>query len=99
MWEGAEYILFGLSGGWDAFDAHIWPQSLWNQDGSVALLLVSHTRDPGAPDRQAAAVKGVDEVRLAAGFRFVTNAGAARLKGFAIGAAGNFAKFLGARQP
>src|SRR5271170_4178533 len=99
MWEGAEYILFGLSARWDAFDAHIWPQSLWNQDGAIGLLVVFHHRDPGAANRQPTAIKGMDKVRFAAGLGFVADAGAARLEGFAVRAAGNFAKLLGAGQP
>src|SRR5271155_1729190 len=99
MQGGVEYILFGISSGRDAFDAHIWPQNLWNEDGTVGLLVVFHHRDPCAADRQAAAVEGVDEVRLAAGLGFVADASAARLEGLAVGAAGNFAKFLGAGQP
>ena len=51
-----------------------------DQDGFIKTgRAVLEDRQPGAPDRQAAAIKGVDKVGLAAAFWFVTNSGTARL--------------------
>jgi hypothetical protein len=44
------------AGGRNALRAHIRPQHFWNHDGAVGLLIVFNHRDPGAADRQAAAV-------------------------------------------
>ena len=48
----------------DHFDAQIRPQSLRNHDAAVLLLVIFDDREPGAADRQAAAVQGVDVIRL-----------------------------------
>src|SRR5690349_5523371 len=48
----------------DTLRVHERTQGLGDHHAAVALLVVLHDRYPGAPDRQPAAVDGVDEIGL-----------------------------------
>src|ERR1700761_3931554 len=69
---------------WNPIDSHIWPQSLRNKDRAIGLLIVLDNRDPCAPDGQPGAVQRVDKLTFSAGLRPEADAGATRLKGFAV---------------
>src|SRR5471030_1387065 len=76
-----------LSPGPDNFYAHVGPQHFGDDDAAVLLLVVFDNRHPGAAHRQAAAVQSVDVLRLLSGL--ITDAGAAGLEGFEVGAGGD----------
>src|SRR6266852_1617279 len=85
---------FLCSTGGNSVYAHIGAQDFWYEDGAVGLLIVFDDRDPGAPDGEAGAIQSMNEVAFSAGFGLEADAGAPRLKSFAVRAGRNFAKFV-----
>ena len=81
----------------DHFFAQIRPQRLGDHHAAILLLVVLDDRHPGAADRQAAAVQGVDELRLLAGLE--ADARPPRLESLEVGAGGDFLEPILPGQP
>ena len=86
--------------------AHVRLKRIWNQDRAVGLLIVFDNGQPSAAYGEAAAVQCVNEFELAlcalSGLTSrgpVTDVGAARLKGFKVGAGRNLPVKLLAGKP
>src|ERR1700716_4255184 len=63
---------------------HVWTQHFGDNHGTVRLLKVLEDGNPGAADRQARAVQGVDKLRFGPTGAAKTNVGAARLERFVV---------------
>src|ERR1019366_8651016 len=80
--------------------AHVRPESLWNFDRPIGLLVVLDNRQPRAPHSQAPAVDGVNKLDFTLrAARPVADIGPPRLKAFEVRAGGNLPVELLSRQP
>src|SRR5436190_3961735 len=83
----------------NSVNPHVWAQDIGDQDRAICLLIIFDHSDPSAADGEAGAVQGVNEITLAAALGLVAYAGTARLKGFAVRAGRDFAKFIARGKP
>src|SRR5712675_1306499 len=83
----------------DAVGAHVWAQHVWDDDRAIGLLIIFYDGDPSAPYGQAGTIQCVHEFTLPASLGLETNSRPPCLKGLAIGARGNLAKFIAGGQP
>src|SRR5260370_15777123 len=80
-------------------NSHVGTQDFRYQNRAIRLLIILNDSNPRAADGEPGTVQSVDEVALAAAFRFEANAGAAGLKRFAVRAGRDLAEFVAGGQP